>query len=507
MVDLLQPATALLASLAGRDLSSRELVAATMARIHRFGPELNAVVTVDADGALAAADASDRRRTDGTQRPLEGLPVTIKDAFDVAGMRSTAGSPAYAHRVPGRDAAAVARLRAAGAVIIGKSNVPPLSDDWITENSVFGRTLSPWDPAYSPGGSSGGAVAAVATGMAALELGSDLGGSIRWPAHACGVFGLKPTWGLVSTRGHVPPPPGITAETDLATAGPLARSAADLDLALAVIMGPPDPAGVAPRLDAARRGDPRGLRVALWSDDPSAPVDASVRDAVIHAAAMLAGAGAQVDDEARPGFSFGDMFEVYALLFHAIVAAGLPEEERRALAASAPRFPADDRSHTALRARAARLDVARWQDLQKRRQAIKRAWDAFFQRYDVVLMPPAPVGAVPHPQAAVAERRLIANGRPRPWFDLLHWAAPASLAHLPAAIAPVLRAADGLPRGVQIVADEGADRTAIAVAGMLEALGCGFVPPPGIWGDLSSTRTSEARSPPGGTNTCVAFRG
>ena len=487
MVDLFQPATTLLASLARRDLSSRELVAATLARIHEFGPALNAVVTVDAEAALAAADASDRRRAEGTPRLLEGLPVTIKDAFDVAGMRSTAGSTAYAHRVPERDAAAVARLRQAGAVIIGKTNVPPLSDDWVTENTVFGRTLSPWDPTRSPGGSSGGAVAALATGMAALELGSDLGGSIRWPAHACGVFGLKPTWGLVSTRGHVPPPPGVRAEADLAVAGPLARSAADLDLALAVIMGPPDLAGVGPRLDAAGRREPRGLRVALWADDPAAPVDSSVRDAVIHAAALLAGAGAQVDDDARPGFSFSGMFEVYALLFHAMHAAGLPEEERRVLAASASRFPADDRSHAALRARAARLDVTRWQDLQQRRQAIKRAWDAFFQRYDVILMPPAPVGPVLHPEVAAFERSLIVNGRPRPWFDLLHWAAPASLAHLPAVVAPVLRAADGLPRGVQVVAAEGADCTAIAVAGMLEALCGGFVAPPGPWRDGNSS--------------------
>ena len=481
MVDLLQPASAMLAMLARGTLSSRELVAATLARIREFGPALNAVVTVDADGALDTADASDQRRRHGSPRALEGLPVTIKDAFDVAGMRSTAGSPAYATRVPGNDAAAVARLRAAGAIIIGKTNVPPLSDDWVTENSLFGRTVSPWDPARSPGGSSGGAVAALATGMAALELGSDLGGSIRWPAHACGVFGLKPTWGLVSTRGHVPPPPGVRTEADLAVAGPLARSAADLDLALSVIMGPPDPAGVAPRLDAARRREPKGLRVALWTDDPAAPVDSSVRDAVIHAAALLAGAGAQVDDEARPGFSFGEMFEVYALLFHAMQVAGLPEEERRALAATASGFQADDRSHAALRARAARLDVTRWHDLQNRRQAIKRAWDAFFRRHDVILMPPAPVGPVLHPKAAIAKRSLIVNGMPRPWFDLLHWAAPASLAHLPAAVAPVLRAADGLPRGVQILAAEGGDRTAIAVAGMLEALSCGFVAPPGDW--------------------------
>jgi len=481
MVDLLQPATALLASLARRDMSSRELVAATLARIDRYGPALNAVVTVDADGALAAADASDRRRTVGVPRPLEGLPVTIKDAFDVAGLRSTAGSEAYAQRVPGRDAAAVARLRAAGAVIIGKTNVPALSDDWVTQNSVFGRTLSPWDPAVSPGGSSGGAVVALATGMASLELGSDLGGSIRWPAHACGVFGLKPTWGLVSTRGHVPPPPGVMVEADLAVAGPLARCAADLDLALSVIMGPPDPAGVAPRLDAARHREPRGLRVALWADDPFAPVDASVRDAVIHAAALLAGAGARVDDQARPGFSFGDMFEVYALLVHAMLVAGLPEEKRRALAARAPQFAALDRSHAALRARAARIDVKLWQELQQRRHAIKRAWDTFFQRYDAVLMPPAPVGALPHPEGADRDRSLIVNGLPRPWFDMLHWAAPASLAHLPAVVAPVQCATDGLPRGVQIVTAEGADRTAIAIAAMLEALGCGFVSPPGAW--------------------------
>ncbi len=314
-MDLLtRPATEILAALGRREVSAVELADAALARIAALNPALNAVVAQDAEAARAAARASDARRAKGLDGLLEGLPMTIKDAYDVAGLPSTAGAPSWKDRVPEADAVPVARLRAAGAVILGKSNVPPWSGDWIAENPLYGRTNSPWDPARSPGGSSGGAVVAVSTGMSALELGSDLGGSIRWPAHATGLFGLKPTWGLVSMRGHRPPPPGVDVEGDLAVAGPLARSARDLDLMLSVIAGPPALDGVRPVIDPPRRTGPKGLRVGLWASDPFAPADAAVVAGVRRAADLLAAAGAIVDDAARPAFTFAESFEVYALL-------------------------------------------------------------------------------------------------------------------------------------------------------------------------------------------------
>jgi amidase len=477
---LLRPATEILAALGRREVSAVELLDATLARVETVNPRFNAVVAMDAEAARKAARQSDARRAAGADGLAEGLPITIKDAFDVAGLPSTGGAPVWKDRVPDTDAVAVARLRAAGAVIFGKTLVPPFSGDWIAENPLHGRALNPWDVSRSPGGSSGGAAVAVATGMSVLELGSDLAASIRWPTHCCGLFGLKPTWGLVSTRGHRPPPPGLEVDPDLSVAGPIARSARDLDLALAIVAGPPALDGVRPRIAPPRKTAPRGLRVALWADDRFAPIDAAVATAVRRAGALLAEAGAEVDEEARPAFRFEEAFEVYCVLQHAIIAAGLPDKVRERLAAQAERFAPGDLSHEALQARGARLDAATFRSLQDRRAALKRAWDAFFGRFDVVLMPPAPVLAIPHPPADLRERRLVVNGVPRPYMDMFHWASLATVAHLPAAIAPVMRDDRGLPAGVQIVAAEGADRTAIAVAGMLEALGCRYVVPPAV---------------------------
>ncbi|HKH34498.1 MAG TPA: amidase family protein, partial [Beijerinckiaceae bacterium] len=231
------PAHALRARLLARALSATELLEATLARITAVNPAVNAVVGLDAGLARAAALECDRRLGAGEARALEGLVILIKDAFDVAGLRSTAGAPAYKDRIPTIDAAPVARLRNAGAVILAKSNVPTFVSDFQSYNPVYGTTNNPWDLARTPGGSSGGAAAAVATGMAAFELASDLGGSARWPAHACGIFGLKTTWGLVPTWGHVPPPPErrTARNVDVMVAGPMARSAADLDLVLPVL--------------------------------------------------------------------------------------------------------------------------------------------------------------------------------------------------------------------------------------------------------------------------------
>ncbi len=482
-MDLLSlPATALRERLLGRHLSSVELLDATLGRIAAVNPAVNAVVAVDPERARSAAAESDRRIAAGEARPLEGLAITVKDSFDVAGLRSTAGAAPYRERVPDTDAAAVARLRAAGAVILGKSNVPAFTADFQAYNGIYGVTNNPWDIARSPGGSSGGAAAAVAAGMSAFELGSDLGGSIRWPAQACGVFGLKTSWNLVPLWGHVPPTPErrMARNPDLVVAGPLARSAADLDLVLPVLAGPHGDPRLTTPLAPPRVASPRGLRVALWADDPFAPAEAAVRAAVRRAAGLLAEAGAIVDETARPSLRFEDAFEVFSLLNHAIVASSLPPRVRARLQQAAATVAPGDLSHRALQARGARMTPGLYQEVRARKQRLAAAWARFFERVDVVLCPPAPVLAIPHDHGPdVHARTLAIDGATRPYMDFLIWASLATVADLPAAVAPVMRSPEGLPAGVQIIAARGEDRSAVAVAAMLEALGCRFEPPPG----------------------------
>jgi amidase len=470
--------------LAAGQLSSVELTRAHLARIARLNPALNAVSIADEGAALAAAAASDARRTAGRAGALEGLPITIKDAFDVAGMVSTAGAAAYKDRVPDEDAAAVARLRAAGAVIMGKSQVPVFSGDFQTYNPVHGVTNNPWNAEYSPGGSSGGAAVAVATGMSAFELGSDLGSSIRWPAAACGVFGLKTTWNLVSSWGMVPPPPErrTTRNPDLVVAGPIARTADDIDLLLGVLAGGREldqPSPVALLEPRKRIAD--GLRVAVWADDPFAKADKAARDAVTKAARLLEAQGAVVDEAARPGFTYEEAYEVYALLNHAIVAYGLPPKVRAKIQSFAAQFSPNDLAHRALQARGARMTPGFYQQVQQRRGAVKRQWARFFERWDVVLSPPAPVAALRHDHEPDLHKRVLeVDDGQRPYLDFLVWAALATGGDLPALSAPVDLGPSGLPRGVQIIAGHGADRQTIAVGRMLEAITGGWKPPPAM---------------------------
>jgi amidase len=317
--------------------------------------------------------------------------------------------------------------------------------------------------------------------MSALEIGSDLAGSIRWPAHCCGIFGLKTSWNVIATYGHIPPMPEMRLDRnpELLVAGPLARSAADLALALDVLAGPRHPSMTAPMLLAPRKTSPKGLRVALWLDEPLAPVDARVADAVREAALSLEKAGAIVEPAARPAFAFEDAWEVAAILVHALIGIGLPEKIRERLAAREKVFPIGDLTHRALQARGMRLETSDFIDIQARRQHLQEEWARFFERFDVVLCPPAPTGAIRHDQTPDPHMRfIVVNGMQRPYFDLMPWAWLATGAGLPAAVAPVMLAEDGLPRGVQIIAASLGDRTAITCASMLEALGCAFQAPP-----------------------------
>ncbi|WP_296709725.1 amidase family protein [Rhodoblastus sp.] len=465
--------------LARRDFSARELLAAVWERVLQRNPVINALAAYDIEAAERQAAEAERLYARGEARALEGLPITIKDSFETAGLTTACGMEELAEYCPRQDAVAVERLRAAGAVIFAKTNVPRLTGDFQTHNAIFGVTSNPWDLSRTPGGSSGGAAAAVAAGFCAFDLASDLGGSIRWPSHACGLFGLKPSWGRIPLAGHIPPLPAMRLKNppDLAVAGPLARSAADLDLVLCLTAGPQN-ATECGHFPPVRKTRPDQLRLALWLDPDFAPIDIDVEAAVRVAAEVLGRAGAQVE-EARPSVAFAEVFEIYATLNFAIGFAGLTPGERARFADSARDFAPEDKTYPAIRARAARIDAASFSRLVERRAAIREAFASFFSRYDAILCPAAPCLAFPHDLSPdPMERRLPTSAGELPYYDLLKWASVASLSHLPAAVAPVALNPQGLPCGVQIVCALNADREAIAIAGMIEDLTGGFRAPP-----------------------------
>jgi amidase len=478
------PATELAAAIRARKLSSRELLEAYLARIERLDRDLNAVVTLDVERARARARQLDDQlaRGDAPVGPLHGLPMTIKDAYETAGIRTTAGSPQHAQHVPERNADAVQRLIDAGAVVLGKTNVPAFSGDVQTYNDVFGVTRNPHDLARTPGGSSGGAAVAVACGFTALELGSDIGGSIRTPANWTGVYGHKPTHGIVPARGHIPGPPGALAEPDLAVCGPLARSAPDLALALGVLAGADGPRSKAwslalPPPRRQRLGD---YRVAAWLDDAAFAVDADVLRLLERAVDALRAAGAQVDVDARPDVTLSDFEETYHRLLDPIVVSGMPTAVHDMLVtvAGAPAEPGEAGEAFKRFARNATARHIAWLRAHERRMRLAARMAEFFARYDALLCPVSGVPAIAHDHDGTQiTRSILVNGASRPYLELLSWISIASAAHLPATVAPVGRTPAGLPVGIQIIGPYLEDHTPIDLAVRLAELIGGFTPP------------------------------
>ena len=477
-------ATALLAALERKETSSEELLRLFLARIEKLRGAVNAVVTLDAERALGEARLRDAERASGELRgPLHGLPVTVKDSFETEGLRTTSGgTPELTAHLPARDADAVARLKAAGAVVFGKTNLSTQAMDIQTYNGAFGTTSNPWDPSRTAGGSSGGSAVAMSAGLSALELGSDLGGSIRIPSAFCGVFGHRPSFGIVPTRGHVPGPPGTLAAPDLETAGPIARSADDLDLALRVLAGPDDAHAAAWRLELPppRRGGLSEYRLAAWLDDPAAPVDAELRARLEAVVEELRAAGAEVDTEARPAFSLGGNARLFMRVLYGSMSAGLPEEQFGKLRSRAAALAPDDDS---FRARLTRDTAQTHRDFELAREARERRraqWAEFFTRYDALLCPVFPTPAFPHDQSPdFAKRTLSVNGVPQPYLGtLLGWPGLSGLSSLPGTAAPVGFTRSGLPVGIQVVGPFLEDRTAIHVAKLVAEVSGGYVTPP-----------------------------
>jgi len=473
----------LAARIAERTLSSRELLEHYVARLERLNPPLNAVVTLDLERARARADAADAALARGESwGPLHGLPVTIKDTFETAGLRTTAGAPQYAEHVPATNAVAVQRLVDAGCVVFGKTNAPFMGGDVQTYNPVFGVTNSAWNPAHTPGGSSGGAATALAAGLTSFELGSDIGGSIRTPAGWCGVYGLKPTYGIVPMRGHVPGPPGTLSSEDLCVAGPLARTAGDLELLLDVLAGPLPDQSVAWRLTLppARRTSLRDYRVAAWLDDPAYPVDAAVAERLRATVDALRAAGVTVDEAARPAFALADCMRTYQRLLYAVLTAGFPESAFDGLVSLAPsmdRDAADPFSRFVLFGTARHRD---WIFASEARERFRAAMRDFFARHDVLLCPVTPVPAIRHDHSEpMTDRKITVNGGERSYFDLFAWISLATMTYCPAVAAPAGLTPAGLPVGLQIVGPYLEDRTPIDFARRLAEVAGGFRAPPG----------------------------
>ncbi len=461
-------------------LGSRELLDTLLARIERLNPMVNAVVTLDRDGARRAANRMDERsRTDPGTTPLHGLSMTVKDTLETAGMRTTAG--ALDKHIPEHDAVAVQRLREAGALVFGKTNTPAWGADLQTWNTIFGQTNNPWDTRHTCGGSSGGAATAVALGLTPLEVGSDIGGSLRNPAHYCGVYSHKPSQGLIPQRGHIPGPPGTVGPSDLAVIGPLARDAEDLALALALLCGPEKLDGTAWRLEIPppRQRNAGEFRVAVWLDDPACPVDSNVGDVLQQTVDRLARGGVKLH-ETKPGIALPEALDIYLRLLYPVTGAGLPEKIRARLARTAEQAADDDHSWPTRMARYSLLGHRDWLIANEIRYRYRSIWHDFFGDVDVLLTPVTPVTAPRHDHSGdLMQRSIEVNGQSRNYWEQMTWAgALATLAGLPATTAPVGLARNGLPVGIQIIGPWLEDYTPIAFASALAAFTGGFQPPP-----------------------------
>jgi amidase len=464
-----ETATALARAIRNGRLSSREATEAHLERIERLNGDLNALVVVDREGAVKASRSADRARAkkNGGLGPLHGVPITIKEALDVAGLATTSSFAPLKDNVAAHDASLVARLRAAGAVILGKTNVPELCMDFQTDSPLFGVTKNPWDAERGPGGSTGGGAAAVAARLSPLELGSDIGGSVRNPAHYNGIFSLKPSEWRVPARGHVPDLPGLTRTVRwMGVFGPLARSVADLELALRTVAGPdgneaeaaPVPLGPTPGLKAS------DLRLAVIESNPLVPVSADTAAVVQATVKLLAKAGAKVRRAAPAGLDWQKSWDDWCDLLQYEVLALRPLAEREPMFAGADSADPMARSQ----ARGARLDMAEFFAVLDRRDRVMRQCEAFLDDYDACLMPVMPDAAFVRQPSL---QPLHVDGVEHPYFFAgTAYNYLANLTGQPAIVLPCGFSRQGLPIGLQLVGKRWGEAKLLGIAKAVEKL-------------------------------------
>ncbi|THD60386.1 amidase family protein [Phenylobacterium sp.] len=447
----------LVRALAAREIGALELADAAIARIEARDGEINAVVVRDFDRAREAARAADVALSRGERRPLLGLPMTVKESHHVAGLPTTWGFEPFKGFIAPTDSVSISRLKTAGAIILGKTNVPPWLSDYQSSNPIYGRTRNPWDLERTPGGSSGGSAAALAAGMVPMEFGSDIGGSIRMPAHFCGVYGHKPSYNLVPMRGNGPPYVPDGAGVPLLVMGPLARSAADLGLAMDVLAGPDEGEAVGYRLalPPPRHATLADYRILLVDDHPLTPLDDEIRAGLEGLATRLEGLGAKV---ARASGLLPDLAKVQETYMGILM-------------------PAMSRGQPG----AQTISAHAWMALLDAQAQNRRQWSRLFEDFDVVLAPVHGTPAFPHDdEPDLGKRVLTINGVETPYFAPAAWAGLATLGNLPSTAMPVGQTRAGLPFGLQAIGPYLEDRTTIAFAGLVAQAFGGYRPPPGF---------------------------
>jgi len=475
------PAHELASRIQSQEVGCLEILEHFLDRVERYNSSLNAIIEMDADRARVRAKEADAALAKGhIWGPLHGVPMTIKEAFGVSGMHMTWGDPTLANHVPDKNATVVDRLMDAGVTLFGTTNVPLWLMDWQTYNTMYGTTNNPWDLSRAPGGSSGGSAAALAAGLSALDAGSDIGSSIRNPGHYCGIYGHKPTFGILPTTGH--DLPGYPKPLDILVVGPLARSAEDLAIALDIMAGADgmDAKAWKLQLPEPRHTKLSNFRIAVMLESPVCAVDLDVTERIQVVADACMKAGATVSDTACPKIDMSAAHANYVQLLRGASSGILPQSFIDNAEEDVAILKADDESFKARALRAALQSHRDWSIADQQRTRDRAAWEAFFQDWDVLLCPVAASAAIPHQQDVERfSRTVTVNGRQENYNDQLFWAGISCNVYLPGTSAPAGLTPSGLPVGVQIIGPHLEDHTTIEFARLLaEEIG-GFVPPPG----------------------------
>ena len=472
-----------------KEISSSELLEYYISRVEKFNPDINAIIVKDYENAkLAALRADDELSKGNIMGPLHGVPMTIKDSYDLAGTVTSRGNPALKDNIAPKDALSVERLKNAGAIIFGKTNVPYNLADFQSYNDIYGTTNNPWDLTRSPGGSSGGSAAALAAGLTGFETGSDIGGSIRNPAHFCGVFGHKPTWGLLPPRGHAAP--NVLSQSDLTVIGPLGRSAQDLETGVLVMGGPDeiDGAGLKMDLEKPSKTSLKDYKVAAWTNLDFAPVNQETQSRVNNIAETIIKNKGIVDFEAKPDFDFIESMDTYASLLHPTMASRSSEEDYQKLLDRLEKIESFDNNksttldptHDSQSAYTLKKQLSSLRDYNmanEKRTHLRWAWHEFFKEYDAVIAPIMATDAIEHDHSAFGDRTIMVDNDERPYFEQIFWAGLAIASYLPSTVIPTGLSEKGLPIGIQIIGPQYGDLKTIGLAKLLEQEGYKFQSP------------------------------
>ena len=472
-----------------KEITSSELLEYFIKRVENYNPSINAIIIKNYDEARKQARELDEKLQKGEiLGALHGVPMTVKESYGLKNTPTTYGRPDLKDNIVKEDALSIQRLKNSGAVIFGKTNVPFNLADFQSYNDVYGTTNNPWDLSKVPGGSSGGSAAALAAGLTGYETGSDIGGSIRNPAHYCGVFGHKPTWGLLPPRGHAAP--NVLSQSDLTVIGPLGRSAQDLETGVLVMGGPDeiDGAGLKMDLEKPNKTSLKEYKVAAWTNFDFAPVNQETQNRINNIAETIIKKKGTVNFKAKPDFDFIESMDTYASLLHPTMASRSSEEDYQKLLDKLEKIESSDNNksttldptHDSQSAYTLRKQLSSLRDYNianEKRTHLRWAWHEFFKEYDAVIAPIMATDAIEHDHSAFGDRTIMVDNDERPYFEQIFWAGLAIASYLPSTVIPTGLSEKGLPIGIQIIGPQYGDLKTIGLAKLLEQEGYSFKAP------------------------------